>query len=98
MIMMDSFRYSDITTVFLLLPEFLCHKLLLMWFNTHSLYVRFPESTFTVCPERLIRSIYGRLVDIGRKGLMDELWFYVPSTVFQSFRDDGRVNMKGSVQ
>ena len=27
---------------------------------------------------------------------MDELGFYVPSTVFQSFRDDGRVNMKGS--
>ena len=26
---------------------------------------------------------------------MDELVFYVPSTVFQSFRDDGRVNMKG---
>ena len=25
---------------------------------------------------------------------MDELGFYVPSTVFQSFRDDGRVNMK----
>ena len=31
-------------------------------------------------------------------GLMDELEFYVPSTVFQSFRDDGRVNMKDSVQ
>ena len=29
---------------------------------------------------------------------MDELGFYVPSTVFQSFRDDGKVNMKGSVQ
>ena len=29
---------------------------------------------------------------------MDELGFYVPSIVFQSFRDDGRVNMKGSVQ
>ena len=29
---------------------------------------------------------------------MDELEFYVPSTVFQSFRDDGRVNMKDSVQ
>ena len=29
---------------------------------------------------------------------MDELGLYVPSTVFQSFRDDGRVNMKGSVQ
>ena len=29
---------------------------------------------------------------------MDELGFYIPSTVFQSFRDDGRVNMKGSVQ
>ena len=33
---------------------------------------------------------------VGRR--MDELGFYVPSTVFQSFRDDGRVNMKGSVQ
>ena len=31
-------------------------------------------------------------------GWMDELGFYVPSTVFPSFRDDGRVNMKGSVQ
>ena len=29
---------------------------------------------------------------------MDELGFYVPLTVFQSFRDDGRVSMKGSVQ
>ena len=29
---------------------------------------------------------------------MDELGFFVPSTVFQSFRDDGRVNMEGSVQ
>ena len=26
---------------------------------------------------------------------MDELEFYIPSTVFQSFRDDGRMNMKG---
>ena len=32
------------------------------------------------------------------EGWMDELGFYVPSTEFQSFRDDGRVNMKGSVQ
>ena len=31
-------------------------------------------------------------------GWMDELGFYVPSTVFQLFRDDGRMNMKGSVQ
>ena len=31
-------------------------------------------------------------------GWMDELGFYIPSTVFQSFRDDGSVNMKGSVQ
>ena len=29
---------------------------------------------------------------------MDELEFYAPSTVFQSFRDDGKVNMKGCVQ
>ena len=33
-----------------------------------------------------------------KDGWMDELEFYVPSTVFQSFRDDGRVKMKGSVQ
>ena len=31
-------------------------------------------------------------------GWMDELGFYVPSTIFQSFRDNGRVNMKGFVQ
>ena len=29
---------------------------------------------------------------------MDELGFYVPSTVFQSFQDDERMKMKGSVQ
>ena len=29
---------------------------------------------------------------------MDDLGFYVPSTVFQSLRDNGRMNMKGSVQ
>ena len=29
---------------------------------------------------------------------MDEFGFYIPSIVFQSFRDDGRVYMKGSVQ
>ena len=34
----------------------------------------------------------------NRSRWMDELGFYIPSTVFQSFRDDGRVNMKGSVQ
>ena len=33
-----------------------------------------------------------------KNGWMDELGFYVPSTVFQSFRDDGRVNMKGFAQ
>ena len=32
----------------------------------------------------------------NNNGWMDELGFYVPSTVFQSFLDDGRV--KGSVQ
>ena len=36
--------------------------------------------------------------DVNTNERMDELGFYVPSTVFQSFRDDGRVNMKGSVQ
>ena len=37
-------------------------------------------------------------VMVNKDGWMDELGFYVPSTVFQSFRDDGRVNMKCSVQ
>ena len=35
---------------------------------------------------------------LGVRCWMDVLGFYFPSTVFQSFRDDGRVNMKGSVQ
>ena len=39
---------------------------------------------------------FGHLLQVSK--WMDELGFYVPSTVFQSFRDDGRVNMKGSVQ
>ena len=38
------------------------------------------------------------MVSVQKLRWMDELGFYVPSTVFQSFRDDGRVNMKGSVQ
>ena len=38
------------------------------------------------------------LVLAYKNGWMDELKFYVLSTVFQSFRDDGMVNMKGSVQ
>ena len=38
------------------------------------------------------------LTDRKKDGWMDELGFYVLSTVFQSFGDDGRVNMKGSVQ
>ena len=47
---------------------------------------------------KLILSIYTTYVS-GKLGQwMDELGFYVPSRVFQSFRDDGRVNMKGSVQ
>ena len=33
------------------------------------------------------------MMKIGEKW-MDELGFYIPLTVFQSFRDDGRVNMK----
>ena len=42
--------------------------------------------------------VYNNYDNKGLKfyGWMDELGFYVPSTVFQSFRD--RVNMKGSVQ
>ena len=38
------------------------------------------------------------VIQIVGHGWMDELGFYVPSIVFQSFRDDERVNMKGSVQ
>ena len=37
-------------------------------------------------------------IEVSTSPWMGELGFYVPSTLFQSFRDDGRVNMKGSVQ
>ena len=45
----------------------------------------------------LISWIFESFCLVPMDGWMDELGFYVPST-FQSFRDDGRVNMKGSVQ
>ena len=45
-----------------------------------------------------LTNIYSEFAVKFHKGWMDALGFYVPSTVFQSFRDDGRVNMKGSVQ
>ena len=47
---------------------------------------------------RRFQSFIADTVGWWMDGWMDELGFYVPSTVFQSFRDDGRVNMKGSVQ
>ena len=43
-------------------------------------------------------TVHNQQIRDPRTRWMDELGFYVPSTVFQSFRDDGRVNMKGSVQ
>ena len=43
-------------------------------------------------------STYIMYLERERERWMDELGFYVPSTVFQLFREDGRVNMKGSVQ
>ena len=47
---------------------------------------------------RNVLSLHLFVASLKKNGWMDELGFYVPSTVFQSFRDDGRVNMKGSVQ
>ena len=43
---------------------------------------------------------YIKCMCIGPKKIpcMDELGLTSLSTVFQSYRDDGRVNMKGSVQ
>ena len=46
-------------------------------------------------PERSARKFL--MFENWRERWMDKLGFYIPSTVFQSFRDDGRVNMKGSV-
>ena len=53
--------------------------------------------TSTTC--KYFRQLRSALLEsaVGREW-MDELGYYVLSTVFQSFRDDGRVNMKGSVQ
>ena len=39
--------------------------------------------------------LYGALLHYG---WMDGLGFYVPSGVFQSYQDDGRVNIKNSVR
>ena len=57
---------------------------------------RWPSLIFLVIasPQNRMKLAYKARLNV----LMDELGFYVPSTVFQSFRDDGRVNMKGSVQ
>ena len=55
------------------------------------------EEQLSVTGERMCTK-YWKTAWEACPGWMDELGFYVPSTVFQSFRDDGRVNMKGSVQ
>ena len=52
-------------------------------------------------PNIVVEAMKGKCISnsvYNNKRWMDELGFYVPSTVFQSFRNDGRVNMKGSVQ
>ena len=63
-----------------------------------TVHLQLPAVNF---PKKYIEPAHEKMVIItlaNSKGWMDELGFYVPSTVFQSFRDDGRVNMKGSVQ
>ena len=56
------------------------------------------DETGTVQPSLFTYVMKTLFTCAASPGWMDELAFYVPSTVFQSFRDDGRVNMKGSVQ
>ena len=76
------------------------------WRNTGSLPTHWAHSEDSDQTGRLSRLfwVFARRTVIllvlswGLDGWMDELGFYVPSTVFQSFRDDGRVNMNGSVQ
>ena len=72
-------------------PE--CKELLEDLFVCESAHIRYQEEYASF----LVQGRDGR--DTSRLlRWMDELGFYVPSTVFQSFRDDGKVNMKGSVQ
>ena len=56
-------------------------------------------SWYLLCSQRESRNL-GNVILNNFISTQDEIdgWIYVPSTVFQSFRDDGRVNMKGSVQ
>ena len=67
-------------------------------FQADMLPIKLPRPAVAVFAHRC--GIYGFLkrMKYYKHVLMDGLRFYVPSTVFQSFRDDGRMNMKGSVQ
>ena len=61
------------------------------------------RSVTDFCVSKKNKMLFSLIINIAcvntmRNISMDEVGFYVPSTVFQSFRDDGRVNMKGSVQ
>ena len=38
--------------------------------------------------------LFGRSLINTKDGWMDELGFYITSTLFQSLQDDGRMNMK----
>ena len=63
----------------------------------HSLIDFLINSNFCILNGR--NSVKNDFTSVSTKGSwMDGLGFYVPSTVFQSFRDDGTMNMKGSVQ
>ena len=60
-------------------------------FNTQEYHLRHLSHVIR-------KPVYAICKQQRRRSRMKELGFYVPSTVFQSFRQDGRVNMKDSVQ
>ena len=67
-------------------------------FTLHWLQYSTGPNVLTLHSKKNHKQLKVKLNPLFLQRWMDVLGFYVPSTVFQSFRDDGRVNMKSSVQ
>ena len=72
-----------------------------------SFMAYYAKTDYFLCVYELVNKVGIYFIEVSKRiicvrlwigGWMDELGFYVPSSVFQSFRDDERMNMKGSMQ